>query len=111
LLVTIDSGPLHIARKLGLPTVSVWGPTNPGNYLKIHPGEEKRHLYHYEPVACSPCVHHFETLPCGGNNICMQKITAAAVIKNIETLLQQLKEDQASVTYKSRLPDLYQTGK
>jgi ADP-heptose:LPS heptosyltransferase len=29
-LVTIDSGPLHIARKLGLPTVSVWGlPTRP----------------------------------------------------------------------------------
>ncbi|HWB92765.1 MAG TPA: glycosyltransferase family 9 protein, partial [Puia sp.] len=45
MLVSIDSGPLHIARKLGLPTISVWGPTDPANYLDIPASEKQRHLF------------------------------------------------------------------
>ncbi|HXB32665.1 MAG TPA: glycosyltransferase family 9 protein [Puia sp.] len=89
-LVTIDSGPLHIARKLGLPTVSVWGPTNPDNYLRVEPHETERHLYFYLQSPCSPCVHHYETLPCGGNNFCIKNIPAAAIIGKIRELLQHL---------------------
>jgi ADP-heptose:LPS heptosyltransferase len=93
-LVTIDSGPLHIARKLGLPTVSVWGPTNPDNYLRVEPHETERHLYFYLRSPCSPCVHHYETLPCGGNNFCMKNIAAAAIIGKIRELLQHLAVEQ-----------------
>ncbi|HET6253990.1 MAG TPA: glycosyltransferase family 9 protein [Puia sp.] len=89
-LVTIDSGPLHIARKLGLPTVSVWGPTNPESYLRVEPHEKERHLYYYLRSPCSPCVHHYETLPCGGNNFCMKNIPAAAIIAKIQELLGHL---------------------
>lgn len=89
-LVTIDSGPLHIARKLGLPTVSVWGPTDPDNYLKTGPQEAGRHLSYYLKSPCSPCVHHYETLPCGGDNFCMKNIPAAAIIGKIQELLQGL---------------------
>lgn len=90
-MVTIDSGPLHIARKLGLPTVSIWGPTNPASYIKVPAGQEKRHLYHYNKVACSPCVHHHEQLPCGGNNFCMKEIQAESIIELIKALLEHLK--------------------
>jgi ADP-heptose:LPS heptosyltransferase len=90
-MVTIDSGPLHIARKLGLPTISVWGPTNPANYLKINPGEENRHVYVYHKIVCSPCVHHYEKLPCGGNNICMQHISAERIIEKISSVLFALR--------------------
>jgi ADP-heptose:LPS heptosyltransferase len=89
-LVTIDSGPLHIARKLGLPTVSVWGPTNPDNYLRVDTHETERHLYYYLRSPCSPCVHHYETLPCGGSNFCMKNIAAAAIIGKIRELLAHL---------------------
>jgi len=89
-MVTIDSGPLHIARKLGLPTVSVWGPTNPANYLKINPGEENRHAFVYEKIVCSPCVHHYEKLPCGGNNVCMQHISAESIIEKVSSVLNHL---------------------
>jgi ADP-heptose:LPS heptosyltransferase len=89
-LVTIDSGPLHIARKLGLPTVSVWGPTNPDNYLKVGPQEKGRHLSYYLQTPCSPCVHHYETLPCGGHNFCMKNISAMAIIGKIKELLRHL---------------------
>ncbi len=89
-LITIDSGPLHIARKLGLPTLSVWGPTDPANYLKIAPGEGDRHLTYYGKTGCSPCVHRHRNLPFGGNNFCMKNIPADALIGKIEQLLRNL---------------------
>ncbi|HEV2354896.1 MAG TPA: glycosyltransferase family 9 protein [Puia sp.] len=89
-LVTIDSGPLHIARRLGLPTVSLWGPTDPCNYLKVGQPERDRHLYYYLKSPCSPCVHHYQTLPCGGSNFCMRNISAAAITGRIRELLQHL---------------------
>lgn len=89
-LVTIDSGPLHIARKLGLPTLSIWGPTDPANYLDVQPQERQRHLSYYLAVPCSPCVHRYERLPCGGDNICMKNIASAAIIAKIEELLHRL---------------------
>jgi ADP-heptose:LPS heptosyltransferase len=89
-LITIDSGPLHIARKLGLPTVSIWGPTDPAHYLRIRPEERGRHLSVYRPVPCSPCVHRHETLPCGGDNVCMKDIPASAIIEQVRSLLTML---------------------
>jgi ADP-heptose:LPS heptosyltransferase len=89
-MVTIDSAPLHIARKLGVPTISIWGPTDPANHLKIKAGEEHRHLYQYTALPCSPCVHRVEQLPCGGNNFCMKTITATAVVEQLSSVLNQL---------------------
>ena len=103
-LVTIDSGPFHIAKKLGLPTVSIWGPTDPRNYLKTGPADEGRHLTIYLGATCSPCIHRKEKLPCGGNNVCMKDIDAAAVINKIEELL-------AGVKYRSLLHDPYLTNR
>jgi ADP-heptose:LPS heptosyltransferase len=97
-LVTIDSGPLHMARKLGLPTISIWGPTNPDNYLKIDPHEKERHLYFYAGSPCSPCVHHYETPPCGGNNFCMNNIPAEAIIAKIRELLRHLATPHPSLS-------------
>jgi ADP-heptose:LPS heptosyltransferase len=96
-MVTIDSGPLHIARKLGLPTISVWGPTNPASYIKIPIGQEKRHSFLYNKVACSPCVHHQEHLPCGGNNFCMKDISAESIIEKLSQLLDHLQEENDRV--------------
>ncbi|MDB5273966.1 MAG: glycosyl transferase family 9 [Chitinophagaceae bacterium] len=90
-LITIDSGPLHLAKTLGLPTVSIWGPTDPDNYLKIPLGEEERHLYYYSNVHCSPCIHRHEVLPCGGNNFCMQAMETETILNKIKTMLLYLK--------------------
>jgi ADP-heptose:LPS heptosyltransferase len=93
-MVTIDSGPLHIARKLGLPVISVWGPTNPASYIKIPASQENRQLFLYNKVACSPCVHHHEQLPCGGNNFCMKEISASSIIEKLSGLLKHLQEEK-----------------
>ncbi|WP_166437077.1 glycosyltransferase family 9 protein [Niastella caeni] len=113
-MVTIDSGPLHIARKLGLPTVSIWGPTNPASYIKIPAAQEKRHLYLYNKAACSPCVHHHEQLPCGGNNVCMKDIQAERIIEKISALLGYLEHAATTppaATYKTQIPGSYQKDK
>ena len=71
MLLTIDSGPLHIARLLGVPTLSLWGPTNPDARIEIN--ELNRAIY--LAVPCSPCAHQVTELPCHGNNFCIKNIS------------------------------------
>lgn len=65
----IDSGLLHIARLLGVPCTSFWGPTNPNQRLRTIDGLKE--TVHYKAFACSPCTHIIGDIPCGGNNLCM----------------------------------------
>jgi len=106
-MVTIDSGPLHLARKLGLPTLSIWGPTDPHSYINIPAHQAKRHLFIYNKTACSPCVHYHEKLPCGGNNSCMKDIPAERIIEKLHLLLLHLNEVKASAIQRETI-DNYQ---
>ena len=66
---SIDTGLLHIARQIGVPTTSYWGPTDPGTLLQDLPGVDE--AVHYRKLPCSPCVHVSDTPPCGGTRPCM----------------------------------------
>lgn len=66
----VDSGLLHIARLLGVPCRSFWGPTNPAQRLRPVDGLVEETLY--RPFVCSPCVHLAGPPPCGGDNVCMK---------------------------------------
>lgn len=79
-MLSIDSAPLHIANKLNIPSVSFWGPINPSQRLK-----DTKNAYYIEK-ACSPCIHHTEMIPCGGNNVCMKDME----IKHIITLINSI---------------------
>ena len=70
MLITIDSGILHLARLLGTQTISYWGPSDPATRLF-----EQSHLDQtiYNRIACSPCVHSLDKAPCYGNNLCMKQ--------------------------------------
>ena len=72
----IDSAPLHLARTLGIPTCSFWGPTHPDTRLK--PMSDVQEDIRYHPVPCSPCIHIGETPPCLGNNVCIQRLFDSA---------------------------------
>jgi len=80
LMLTIDSAPLHIAYRLDLPTVSLWGPTNP---ITRVPAMFKHETIYLHPN-CSPCVHHVNVLPCGGDNFCMKNITELSIVTAIK---------------------------
>ena len=70
--IGIDSSLLHVARLLGTPTLSVWGPTSPATRLRDYPRAGDQVIY--KPTPCSPCIHVAEKPPCGGNNVCIARI-------------------------------------
>jgi ADP-heptose:LPS heptosyltransferase len=86
LLITNDSGPLHIAEALVVPTISFFGPETP---LLYGPTGDN-HVVFYKGIYCSPClnVHNQKKAPCNGNNVCMQLISPDDVFASTKMLLQ-----------------------
>jgi len=88
-MVTIDSAPLHIAARLGIPMVAIWGPTQSQS---LAPEWLRESLLYKEvnlKVHCSPCVHHTKELPCKGHNFCIKDIEMIAVLKQLKELLNE----------------------
>lgn len=87
LMVTNDTGPMHIAFCTNTPIICLFGPCSPNQY-----GVSKKAHIIYKPVYCSPCVHDFEIAPCKGNNVCMQLISVNEVFDKVQFLLQNPQE-------------------
>ncbi|MBI2301929.1 MAG: glycosyltransferase family 9 protein [Armatimonadetes bacterium] len=83
LLLTNDSGPLHLAAALGTPTVSLWGPGLPQTFRPRH----GHHRVIFHGVYCSPCLYLVDTVPCNGDNLCMQSIAWQTVVHQVLDLL------------------------
>lgn len=82
LLITNDSGPLHLAETIGLPTISLFGPETPHLYGPIN----KRHHVFYEDLHCSPCltIYNSKTSLGCADNLCLKAIKPERVLKTIE---------------------------
>jgi heptosyltransferase-2 len=87
LLITNDSGPMHIAAALGIPLVAIFGPTDPQT---TSPWGEKSLLLR-KPVDCSPCLLR----ECPIDHRCM---TRMAVDEVFEAAEQQLKAQASKVS-------------
>jgi heptosyltransferase II len=80
LMITNDSGPMHIAAALGVPTVAVFGSTDEtvtGPY-----GPRTRIVK--RPVECSPCLLR----ECPIDHRCMERVTVDDVCKAATALIQ-----------------------
>jgi ADP-heptose:LPS heptosyltransferase len=86
LLVSGDSGVLHIAVGLGMPTVSLFGP---GRAKKWAPQGEA-HIVINKGLTCSPCTVFGTTPPCAINAKCMRDITVDEVVNAVTMLLTSL---------------------
>ena len=75
-LLSNDSGPVHIAWALQVPTVSLWGPGTPAFYGP----NGGIHDVLWAGVPCSPCLYFTDRPPCGGVNVCMTELSEAAVL-------------------------------
>jgi heptosyltransferase I len=53
LLVTNDTGPMHIAVALGKPVVALFGPTDP---RRTGPYGQLNHVLHVDGLECAPCL-------------------------------------------------------
>lgn len=83
LMITNDTGPMHIAFALKTKTVSLFGPCSPQQY-----GGIENNITIYKNIYCSPCVHEFLIPPCKGDNQCMKKITVTEVMNNVRSTLK-----------------------
>ena len=86
LMVTNDSGPMHLAAVLGAPVVSLWGPGESATYEPRTP----RHVAVSEHVFCSPCLYITHQPPCGGENICMTSMPVGRVLDAARALVPAL---------------------
>jgi ADP-heptose:LPS heptosyltransferase len=83
LLISGDSGVLHIAVGLGKPTVSLFGP---GRAKKWAPRGE-RHVVINKELPCSPCTTFGTTPPCPVDAKCMKEISVDEVFNAVAVLL------------------------
>lgn len=84
-LVSVDSGPAHIAAAVGTPLVVLWGP---GILEQTRPvGSDGPVEILREAVPCAPCYGTPAMKTCR-DNICMQRITPERVAAAVEHLLK-----------------------
>jgi lipopolysaccharide heptosyltransferase II len=89
-LVTNDSGPLHLAAAMGTSTVALFGPETPVLYRPLRSRPEQRHHVHYLGLPCSPCmfVHDNKVIDCWfANARCMSGIEPRVVEADVVRLL------------------------
>ena len=84
-VVTNDSGPLHLATALAVPSVSIFGPTDPAR--TVIPGASR---VVRRPFACQPCYKR--TCPLGDHR-CMRDITVDEVYNASIGLLHEITAD------------------
>jgi lipopolysaccharide heptosyltransferase II len=91
-VVTNDSGPLHIAAAAGASVVALYGPETPTLYGPLRSRPEQRHAVHYRRMACSPCmfVHDNKVLDCWfAQALCMRGIAAEDVLASVRERLAE----------------------
>jgi heptosyltransferase III len=86
LVISIDSGPLHLAAMLGAPVIGLYGPANPVEFRPWCLPQQYREVR--VPLPCSPCGTLVDP-PCGATALpeCMVGITIEAVVTAARGLL------------------------
>ena len=85
-----DSAPMHMAATIGLPTVGIFGPTNPANF-----GPRGTHVAVVRSeLACSPCFHFAGSHPLWAGSTCrvpscLHAISVDAVLQAVDEVIAQ----------------------
>lgn len=88
LLLTNDSGPMHVAAALGIPLVAIFGPTD---WRETYPLTERHRLVR-EDVPCAPCLLR----DCPIDHRCMQLLTVERVAEAATALIEGAAVQSAS---------------
>lgn len=83
LVVTNDNGPMHLAVAVGVPTVTVYGPTDPQSW---NPGGPKHRVVQATHVPCLGC--NLNVCPFGHE--CMTEVTPQHMMKQVDDLLEKV---------------------
>jgi lipopolysaccharide heptosyltransferase II len=85
-VITNDSGPMHLATALDVPVVAVFGPTHPA--LGFWPLGERDAVLTAD-LKCSPCSLHGKK-NCPRNRACLEEVKARDVLAAVEKILDQM---------------------
>ena len=89
LVLSGDSGPLHMAVALNKPTVSVYGPTDPG-LSGPYPRPGQTAVVLRMDMGCSPCYNALATAECPyGNTDCMHYLTVDRMYATVRRVLRE----------------------
>jgi len=80
--ITNDTGPMHIASALKIPTVALFSPTDPS---LCGPSLDGHSIVIQKPKTCSPCVGKRCDHP-----VCMDQITPEEVVEAAERILKMV---------------------
>ena len=84
LVLSVDSGPRHLAAAVGTPTVTVWGP-EPVN--RWHPYSQEKHPIVIRQVPCRPCAL---TVCVEKKHECMVQLEPSLVVHEVKQLLRRV---------------------
>ncbi len=83
-VVSHDTGPMHLAGLSHSPLVAIFGPSNPGHVLPRRP--DVIGMWGGKEYACRPCYDLRTYADCKSAG-CMQEVTVSDVIRQIDRLL------------------------
>ncbi len=79
LVISHDTGPMHLARLVRAPLVALFGPTDPAHF--VLPDDTVTVLWGGAELACRPCYDGRETARCT-NNICLGRLLPQQVLQH-----------------------------
>ena len=85
-MVTHDTGPLHLAGITRAGVVGIFGPTDPRGRLPQR--MDTVAIWGGEGFACRPCYDGVNYAPCRDNG-CMKQVTVAMVMNEVEAVIDQ----------------------
>lgn len=87
IVISNDSGPLHVAEAVGTKTISLFGPETPKHYGPI--GEN--HIVIYKGLPCSPCLSpmNMKSANCRIGIKCMELITVDEVFSSVQGIIRK----------------------
>jgi heptosyltransferase II len=84
LVVSHDTGPLHLARLVRTPIVALFGPTDPAQVVGVDPAITA--IWGGDDLPCRPCYDGRSYANCS-NNICINRVSVDAVMTTIQLRL------------------------
>jgi len=82
-----DTGPLHFAAGLGVPTISLFGPSSPARWA---PAGGRHRILKGNPCSCGPGVSVCQTA-----NFCLAAITPGQVLDSLQAILKSTRQSPA----------------
>ncbi len=84
ILITHDSGPLHLADLANIPSIGLFGPTSPYSFKSLHP--KSKFIWGGQALSCRPCYDGKAYEKCSSND-CMKEISVSEVMLTLNSFI------------------------